>query len=86
MSHQAGNFKRRKTQAEIIKEKTLANRSINIFLRNRFEELLAAVERERESTSRFCKIVFAVLYRDSEFENKEGDEGRGRVRVRGRSK
>jgi hypothetical protein len=45
--HLAGNFKRRKTQAEIIKEKTLANRSINIFLRNRFEELLAAVERER---------------------------------------
>jgi hypothetical protein len=80
-SHQAGNFKRRKTQAEIIKEKKLANRSINIFLRNRFEELLVAVERERErereSTSRFCKIVFAVLYRDSESENKEEDEGRG---------
>jgi len=52
MSHQAGNFKRRKTQAEIIKEKTLANRSINIFLRNRFEELLAAVERERERVHR----------------------------------
>ncbi len=83
-SHQAGSFKRRKTQAEIFKEKTLANRSINIFLRNRFEELLAVVE--RESTSRFCKIVFAVLYGDSESENKEEDEGRGRVRVRGRSK
>jgi hypothetical protein len=47
-SHQAGYFKRRKIQAEIIKEKTLANRLINIFLRNSFEELLAAVERERE--------------------------------------
>jgi len=46
-SHQAGNFKRRKTQAEIIREKTLANRSIIILLKNRFEELLAVVERER---------------------------------------
>jgi hypothetical protein len=57
MSHQAGNFKRRKTQAEIIKEKTLANRSINIFLRNRFEELLAAVEREREREREYIALL-----------------------------
>jgi uncharacterized protein YlxP (DUF503 family) len=79
-SHQAGNFKRRKTQAEIIKQKKLANRSIIIFLKNRFEELLAVVE--RESTSRFCKIVFAVLYGDSESENKEEDEYEYRVSSR----
>jgi hypothetical protein len=79
-SHQAGSFKRRKTQAEIIKEITLANRSIIIFLKNRFEELLAVVE--RESTSRFCKIVFAVLYGDSESENKEEDEYEYRVSSR----
>jgi hypothetical protein len=79
-SHQVGNFKRRKTQAEIIKEITLANRSIIIFLKNRFEELLAVVE--RESTSRFCKIVFAVLYGDSESENKEEDEYEYRVSSR----
>jgi hypothetical protein len=47
-SHHAANFKRRKSQAEIIEEKIPANRSINLFLRNRFEESLVPVERERE--------------------------------------